>query len=354
MGSPPPKPTKKVKFEESKSSGKVDMTGWVVPAGCEPDSKTCRGCLKRGHIWANCPDRVTTEKALVGQDEDDWESEDEGTFTISATKKRDRETALFLSEEILLDNQASQCIFHNEGLLHGVVGRDPYTMCGIDGSQSGLQVDRTGRISGFRKIGATVGLAAEASANILAQARLVDAGYGVRYDSVLDQYEVDTDSNPMIFARRTRGHGRRSPHYTHVIERAFVETVTGNKSRFTRREGAAAEAGKELLSKFAHGSWKGVTDQVERGIKNLTIAGADMRRAKTIWKLTEASMKGKTRITIMLDDDVIKTFRDRAEERGIGYQTAINEALRAAAGAEDVPVTVKILREVLHKELRSR
>ena len=56
----------------------------------------------------------------------------------------------------------------------------------------------------------------------------------------------------------------------------------------------------------------------------------------------------------MLDDDVIKTFRDRAEERGIGYQTAINEALRAAAGAEDVPVTVKILREVLHKELRSR
>ena len=46
-GSPPPKPTKKVKFEESKSSSKVDMTGWVVPAGCEPDSKTCRGCLKR-------------------------------------------------------------------------------------------------------------------------------------------------------------------------------------------------------------------------------------------------------------------------------------------------------------------
>ena len=80
------------------------------------------------------------------------------------------------------------------------------------------------------------------------------------------------------------------------------------------------------------------------------------KRAKNVPHLTKlrASMKGKTRITIMLDDDVIKTFRDRAEERGIGYQTAINEALRAAAGAEDVPVTVKILREVLHKELRSR
>ena len=115
----------------------------------------------------------------MGQDEDDcWQSDDEddqSTFMISTAKKRDREAAMFLSEEILLDNnQASQCVFHNESLLYGVVGRDPYTMCGIDGGQSGLQVDRTGRISGFQKIGATVGLAGKASANILAQARLVD------------------------------------------------------------------------------------------------------------------------------------------------------------------------------------
>ena len=67
-----------------------------------------------------------------------------------------------------------------------------------------------------------------------------------------------------------------------MIERAYVETVAGNKARFTRTEEEAAEAGKKLLSKFAHGSWKGVTDQVERGFK------------KTIWKLTEASMKGKS------------------------------------------------------------
>lgn len=80
------------------------------------------------------------------------------------------------------------------------------------------------------------------------------------------------------------------------------------------------------------------------------------KRAKSVPHLAKlrAAMKGKTRITIMLDDDVIKTFRDRAEERGIGYQTAINEALRSAAGADDVPVTVKTLREVLRKELRSR
>ena len=128
--------------------------------------------MKKGHIWANyCPDRVTTDNVLMGHDEDDWQSDDEddhGTFMISTTKKRDREAAIFLSEEILLDNQASQCIFHNEGLLHGFVGRNLYTMCGVDGGQSGLQVDRTGRISRFQKIGATVGLAEKASADILA------------------------------------------------------------------------------------------------------------------------------------------------------------------------------------------
>lgn len=268
----------------------------MVPTGCEPVSKTCRGCLKKGHIWINCPDNV--EKALVGKDEegDDWEEEEDyNTFLIAGSRKRGREFTMFLGEEILLDNQALQCIFHNEGLLHGVTEREPCNMYDIDGGQSGLRVDRTGRILGFEKIGATVGLAEKASANILAQARLIDAGYGVRYDSSLDQYEVDTDSpRPMVFTRKASRGGKRSPHYTHVIERAYVETVAGNKARFTRREGEAAEAGKNLLSKFAHGSWKRVTDQVERGIKNLPIAGADMRRAKTIWKLTEASMKGKT------------------------------------------------------------
>jgi uncharacterized protein (DUF4415 family) len=39
---------------------------------------------------------------------------------------------------------------------------------------------------------------------------------------------------------------------------------------------------------------------------------------------------GKTRITIMLDDDVIDHFRETAKALGTGYQTMINSALRAA------------------------
>ncbi len=68
---------------------------------------------------------------------------------------------------------------------------------------------------------------------------------------------------------------------------------------------------------------------------------------------------GKTRITIMLDDDVIEFFRKEAEARGAGYQTMINSALRAvlsesnSSGRDDQPLTVRVLRRVLREELRA-
>lgn len=63
---------------------------------------------------------------------------------------------------------------------------------------------------------------------------------------------------------------------------------------------------------------------------------------------------GKTRITIMLDDDIIEAFRARAEDAGAGYQTLINAALREALGAasdKEKPLTVAVLRRVLREEL---
>ncbi len=68
---------------------------------------------------------------------------------------------------------------------------------------------------------------------------------------------------------------------------------------------------------------------------------------------------GKTRITIMLDDDVIEHFRAQAEAEGVGYQTLINALLRkAVVGAkksspEEKPLTVATLRRVLREELQA-
>ena len=63
------------------------------------------------------------------------------------------------------------------------------------------------------------------------------------------------------------------------------------------------------------------------------------------------SAPGKTRITIYLDDDVLAVFRGWASHEGRGYQTLINEALRAAIAPEAVPVTTEALRQVLREEL---
>ena len=62
---------------------------------------------------------------------------------------------------------------------------------------------------------------------------------------------------------------------------------------------------------------------------------------------------GKTRITIFLDDDILAAFREQASPNGKGYQTLINNALRASLSPETAPLTVEMLRKVLHEELHA-
>ncbi len=65
---------------------------------------------------------------------------------------------------------------------------------------------------------------------------------------------------------------------------------------------------------------------------------------------------GKTRITIMLDNEVLEYFRERADSSGAGYQTLINAALKGAvvrASNGDEELTVAKLREVLRQELNA-
>ena len=61
--------------------------------------------------------------------------------------------------------------------------------------------------------------------------------------------------------------------------------------------------------------------------------------------------KGKTRISIFIDNAVLDEFRARAEKAGTGYQTMMNDALRRYLAGSDQPVTEKTLREVLRQEM---
>ncbi len=64
--------------------------------------------------------------------------------------------------------------------------------------------------------------------------------------------------------------------------------------------------------------------------------------------------KGKTRITIRIDDEVLDWFRDQVNAAGGGnYQTMINSALREYIENRSVPLE-KTLRRVIREELRRR
>ena len=61
--------------------------------------------------------------------------------------------------------------------------------------------------------------------------------------------------------------------------------------------------------------------------------------------------KGKARVTIFIDTDILEWFRDEAEREGRGYQTAINQALRNYIKQDRRPLQ-DIVREVVRKELK--
>jgi uncharacterized protein (DUF4415 family) len=62
--------------------------------------------------------------------------------------------------------------------------------------------------------------------------------------------------------------------------------------------------------------------------------------------------KGKTRITIYLDTDILEEFRSLADEAGYGYQTMINEALRKYLEKKEKPLDESVLRQVIREELK--
>jgi predicted DNA binding CopG/RHH family protein len=86
--------------------------------------------------------------------------------------------------------------------------------------------------------------------------------------------------------------------------------------------------------------------------KEYDFSGA--RRAKDVphlARLQAEAAKRKSRITILIDDEVLAAFRAKAARQGVGYQTLINSALRAALAPESAPVTMGQLRRILREEL---
>ena len=63
---------------------------------------------------------------------------------------------------------------------------------------------------------------------------------------------------------------------------------------------------------------------------------------------------GKTRITIYVDDAVIKRFKAESEKTGKGYQTLINAALKSHVGLAEQPVTQELRRKIVREAIAAR
>jgi len=63
---------------------------------------------------------------------------------------------------------------------------------------------------------------------------------------------------------------------------------------------------------------------------------------------------GKTRITIYLDDTILKRFKAQSEKTGKGYQTLINDALKSHLGLAEQPVTHELVRKIVREELAAQ
>ena len=61
--------------------------------------------------------------------------------------------------------------------------------------------------------------------------------------------------------------------------------------------------------------------------------------------------KGKTRISIFIDNSVLDAFRAKAEAAGVGYQTMMNDALKQFLSELGRPITETSLRQILKEVL---
>lgn len=58
-------------------------------------------------------------------------------------------------------------------------------------------------------------------------------------------------------------------------------------------------------------------------------------------RLSNAVNKKKGRVTIYFDADIVHTFKTKAEQEGVGYQTLMNQALRQFIDGGDEQKAVK-------------
>jgi hypothetical protein len=282
--------------DPEKGGGKLPATS----AGAKGKRKAeviCFVCGLVGHFARDYTQRKGVDKALVTAKAEESEEEaslpDEWDVTLIA--KEDR--VLFTKYELLLDNQSSVDIVGNEDIITNKRrANKPITTSGIQLGASPAIVDTIGDFDEF----GSVYYSENSSANILSFASQVNAGAGINYDRLSDVFTLKraNGSNVYVFSRKNVA-GSEGQFYVCDLrtmmmqhnERAMVQTVAENISKFTKREVGQPREARERMS------FPSVPDAIDmaNSCKNLGVSGRDFQIADAIRGKDASSMRGKTK-----------------------------------------------------------
>ena len=216
--------------------------------------------------------------------------EDGNTDDGSDTSK---DAIFFSATEVLLDNQAGWSIFKNRSLLHYTSAVAPFYIGGIDSTSRGLRISEEGD---FEDLG-RVACETTAAANILSNARLLDADNAVSYNQSQDVYHLQGNQKTYVSSRKMLRNGLRFSHYACGMantDQTFVTTVADNMRQYTKREVDQANVDRELMARLGNPSTQATISMPDAGVSNCAVTKQDVRNADAIFGSSIPAMEGKT------------------------------------------------------------
>ena len=285
----------------------------VGRGGRVSDNRICWRCNQPGHLSRDCtvPDQ-NVMVATVDDEADDETPQDwhHAYFGGVPTKTVHRSAHQGL---LLLDSQGGVCVTSDLTLVHDVRETNrPYNLGGINSGDRPIRVTQVGTYHNLERMRGRVGVHANISANIISFAELREFGYGIEYNYGADVFTVEGDTHRMEFVRRETD-GVLSKHYSHqplhishpdaplpdhstlTDLRVLINTVSQNRSKYTKREGRQADAAQDFMERLGHASKKDTLAILNGGPLNVTVVPQDVIRSFDIHGGSIPHLKGHTR-----------------------------------------------------------
>jgi hypothetical protein len=158
----------------------------------KPSDNACFICEKIGHYCRDCPERKSTNQALIVHDGDsgggysDADSEGDNSKHLAFVNN---ETALFSRHLLHLDSQSSTNVIGNKRILVSGTIRKAVKAIGLDGVDKdtpGIAIDLVGDMKDIGE----VYYSPKAAANILSFTAMTDAGAEISYDETNGRFTM--------------------------------------------------------------------------------------------------------------------------------------------------------------------